>query len=160
MLEGALVVLADERADLLRLQVVRVVVASAQHVGAQHDAPFDLCAEALRDASARTSPANRRAWSARIARRHVPMRRLESRIARRRTARGSSSLPRWPPGNRRESPRRRTEARRRRVVAPRSRSPSRATLKAADTSASTPSSTSARGTPMVSVRGSPFRAAA
>ena len=41
------VVAAHERADLLRLQVVGVVVAGAQHVGAEHDPALDLRAEAL-----------------------------------------------------------------------------------------------------------------
>ena len=40
-----LVVAPDQRAHLLRLQIVGVVVAGAQHVGAQHDAALDLGAE-------------------------------------------------------------------------------------------------------------------
>ena len=43
--EGRVVVAADQRAHLLRLQVVGVVVAGAQHVGAEHDPPLDLGAE-------------------------------------------------------------------------------------------------------------------
>ena len=37
----------DQRAHLLRLQIVRVVIAVAKHVSAQHDAPFAFGAEAL-----------------------------------------------------------------------------------------------------------------
>ena len=45
--ERVLEVAANQRADLLRLQIIGVVVAGAQHVGAQHDAPFHLVAELL-----------------------------------------------------------------------------------------------------------------
>ena len=45
-LEGALEVAPDEGADFLRLQVVGVVVAGAQHVGPQGDAALDFGAEA------------------------------------------------------------------------------------------------------------------
>ena len=38
---------ADERADFLGAQVIGVVVAAAQHVGAQHDPALDLLAESL-----------------------------------------------------------------------------------------------------------------
>ena len=41
-LERDLVVAADERAHLLGLQVVRVVVARAEHVGAEQDPALDL----------------------------------------------------------------------------------------------------------------------
>ncbi|OZB46500.1 MAG: hypothetical protein B7X42_08385 [Thiomonas sp. 14-66-4] len=40
-------VFGDEPADLLRLQVIGVVVAVRQHIGADEDAPLDLRAEAL-----------------------------------------------------------------------------------------------------------------
>ena len=40
-------VVGDQRAHLLRLLVVRVVVAGAQHVGAEQDAAPDLGAEPL-----------------------------------------------------------------------------------------------------------------
>ncbi len=46
-LEGTLEVAADQRAHLLRLPVVGVVVAARQRVGAQDDAALDLVAEAL-----------------------------------------------------------------------------------------------------------------
>ena len=36
---------ADERAHFLRAQIVGVVIAAAEHVGAEDDAPFDLGAE-------------------------------------------------------------------------------------------------------------------
>jgi hypothetical protein len=38
-------VLRDQAADLLRLQVVGVVVAVAQHIGADHDAALDFIAD-------------------------------------------------------------------------------------------------------------------
>ena len=44
--EGRLEVALDQRADLLRRAVVRVVVAARQRVGAEHDPPLDLGAEA------------------------------------------------------------------------------------------------------------------
>ena len=44
--EDVLEVALDQRADLLRLQVVGVVVAGRQHIGADHDAALDLAAEA------------------------------------------------------------------------------------------------------------------
>ncbi len=44
---GALEVVGDQPPDLLRLQVVRVVIAVRQHVGAHEDAPLHLGAEAL-----------------------------------------------------------------------------------------------------------------
>jgi hypothetical protein len=47
LLEGALEVLFDQRAHLLRLEIVGVVVAGAERVGAQHDAPLDLRAKAF-----------------------------------------------------------------------------------------------------------------
>ena len=46
-LEGPVEVAADQRADLLGLQVVGVVVAGRERVGPEHDAPLDLGAEAL-----------------------------------------------------------------------------------------------------------------
>ena len=46
LLEGGLEVVGDQRADLLRLAVVGVVVAGGERVGADHDAAFDLVAEA------------------------------------------------------------------------------------------------------------------
>ena len=45
-------VLRDLRADLLRGPVIRVVVAARERVGAEHDPPLDLGAEAVRRASA------------------------------------------------------------------------------------------------------------
>ena len=45
--EGRVEVPDDQRADLLRLAVVGVVVAAGQRVGAEDDAPLDLGAEAL-----------------------------------------------------------------------------------------------------------------
>ena len=53
-LEGVVEVALDERAHLLRLQVVGVVVAGGERVRAEHDAALDLGAEALARAS-RTS---------------------------------------------------------------------------------------------------------
>ena len=44
--EDLLEVALDQRAHLLRLQVVGVVVAGRQHIGADHDAALDLAAEA------------------------------------------------------------------------------------------------------------------
>ncbi len=46
-LEGGVEVAPDQGADLLGPQVVGVVVAGAERVGAQHDAPLDLGAEPL-----------------------------------------------------------------------------------------------------------------
>ena len=40
-------VVGDQAADTLRLQVVGVVIAVRQHIGADQDAPLDLGAEAL-----------------------------------------------------------------------------------------------------------------
>src|SRR5215208_8504508 len=45
--ERSLEILLDERADLLRFDVIGVVVAATQCVGAQHDAAFDFWPEAL-----------------------------------------------------------------------------------------------------------------
>ena len=45
--EGPAEVVGDQAAHLLRLEVVGVVVAVRQHVGADQDAPLDLGAEAL-----------------------------------------------------------------------------------------------------------------
>ena len=39
-------VTGDERSDFLRLEVIGVVVARAQHVGPEHDAPLDFRPEA------------------------------------------------------------------------------------------------------------------
>ena len=49
-------VVGDQRAHVLRLAVVGVVVAGAQHVRAEHDAALRLGAEALAARLARTSP--------------------------------------------------------------------------------------------------------
>ena len=46
LLEGLVEVALDQRADLLRLQVVGVVVAGRERVRAEHDAALDLGAEA------------------------------------------------------------------------------------------------------------------
>ena len=46
--EGGLEVLAHQRADLLGLEVIGVVIAGREHVGADHDAPAHLRAEARR----------------------------------------------------------------------------------------------------------------
>ena len=69
-LERLVEVLADQPPDLQRLQVIGVVVAGTQGVGAQHDAAFHFGAEALRPGPAvqpdqrrcpgRPSPAGRR----------------------------------------------------------------------------------------------------
>ena len=40
-------ILCDESADLLALQIVGVVVPGGEDVGAEHDAPLDLRAEAI-----------------------------------------------------------------------------------------------------------------
>ena len=113
-LERVLVVAADERAHLLRLQIVRVVVAGAEHVGAEHDAALHLGAEALR-----ARPPVHRAQIVL----HLPgCRRVAARgirSARRRSARGSSSLRRWPPGSRPGWRRRRAAASMSTSVAPR-----------------------------------------
>ena len=45
--KGPLEILLDQRAHLLRLEIVGVVVAGAQGIGAEHDAPLDLGAKAL-----------------------------------------------------------------------------------------------------------------
>src|SRR5579884_134542 len=45
-LEGAVELLLDERPHFLRLEVVRIVVPGAQHVGAEHDAALDFGPEA------------------------------------------------------------------------------------------------------------------
>jgi hypothetical protein len=42
---SSLEVALDQRADLLRLQIVGVVIAGRQHIGADHDAALDLAAE-------------------------------------------------------------------------------------------------------------------
>ena len=55
----------DQRAHLLRLPVVRVVVAGREHVRAEQDAARDLGAEARRSASPRTCRAVRRPSSRR-----------------------------------------------------------------------------------------------
>ena len=47
LFEGPLEVVDDQGADLLRLQVIGVVVAGAQRVGPEHDPALDLGAEAL-----------------------------------------------------------------------------------------------------------------
>ena len=65
-------------AHLLRLAVVRVVVAGREHVGAEQDAARHLGAEAARSASPRTSRAARRP-------------RRAGRTARRRSARGCAT---------------------------------------------------------------------
>jgi hypothetical protein len=46
-LEGLDEIVGDQPADALRLQVVGVVIAVRQHIGADQDAPLDLGAEAL-----------------------------------------------------------------------------------------------------------------
>src|SRR3989442_469048 len=46
LLKGVPEILGDERANLLPLEVVRVVIARGKNVGSQHDAAFDLGAEA------------------------------------------------------------------------------------------------------------------
>ena len=43
--EHLLEVALDQRAHLLRLQVIGVVIAGRQHIGADHDAALDLAAE-------------------------------------------------------------------------------------------------------------------
>ena len=47
LFERVLVVLPQQRPDLLRLQVERIVIARTQHVRAEHDAPFDLGTESF-----------------------------------------------------------------------------------------------------------------
>ena len=64
--EGRGEVLGDLRPHLLRLAVVGVVVAGGERVGAEHDPPLHLGAEALARGSSRTSRAGRRRRSARI----------------------------------------------------------------------------------------------
>ena len=48
MPEGGLEIPGDARPDLLGLQVIGVVIAGRQHIGADHDAARDLGPEALR----------------------------------------------------------------------------------------------------------------
>ena len=81
LLERLLEVAADERADLLRLQVVRVVVAGGEHERAEQDAALHLGAEAR--------VARRAVHRAQVASRPAPMR--AGRSARRRSARGCST---------------------------------------------------------------------
>ena len=38
-------IVADQRADFLRAQVIGIVIAAAQHVGAENDATLHFCAE-------------------------------------------------------------------------------------------------------------------
>src|SRR5512134_2188758 len=45
LLKGSLKVLLDQRAHLLRLEIIGVVVAGAEGVGAQHDATLDFWAK-------------------------------------------------------------------------------------------------------------------
>jgi hypothetical protein len=52
--EGALKVGGDQTANLLRLEVIGVVVAVREHIGADQDAALDLGAEALGAALANT----------------------------------------------------------------------------------------------------------
>src|SRR5438093_10262470 len=47
LLEGGSVFVTDDRANLLRLPVERLVVAGRERVGAEHDAPLRLVAEAV-----------------------------------------------------------------------------------------------------------------
>ncbi len=47
LFEGVIEVALDERAHLLRLQVIGVVIARRQHIGADQDAALHLRAEAL-----------------------------------------------------------------------------------------------------------------
>ena len=46
-LERALEVVPDQRAHLLRFQIVRIIVAGREREGAEHDSPFHLGAETL-----------------------------------------------------------------------------------------------------------------
>ena len=78
-----------QRAHLLRLAVVGVVVAGREHVGAEQDAALHLGAEALR-ARAQVHLGEARARRAR-----------GGRSARRRSARGCSTPRRWRSGSRR-----------------------------------------------------------
>ena len=121
-LERLLVVAPDQRADLLRLQVVRVVVAGAEHVGAQHDAALHLGAEALLARPAVHRPQIVCAPAAAGA---------GSRSARRRSARGSSSPRPSRRGSRPGSPRRACGSSMSTSVAPRAASVSSAAVNAA-----------------------------
>jgi len=47
LLESLDEIVGDQAADALGLQVVGIVIAVRQHVGANHDAPLDLGAKAL-----------------------------------------------------------------------------------------------------------------
>ena len=52
--EDDLEIALDQRAHLLRPEVVGVVVAGRQHVGADHDAPLDLACRSRRRGCSRT----------------------------------------------------------------------------------------------------------
>ncbi len=119
------------------LQVVGVVVAGAQHVGAEHDAPLHLGAEARARACARyMSPSVLAAVAAREAVAHA----VVARQVRARLGRGDQVVDR-------DGVRRRAAGRRRRPRAPRAASASSAALeRAAHVSSSTPvARTSSRG---------------
>ncbi len=47
LLERRAKIVRDQAAHLLRLQIIRIEIAGRQHIGAGHDAAFDLRAEAL-----------------------------------------------------------------------------------------------------------------
>ena len=76
-LKAEIVVSKNERPDLLGLQVVGVVIARAQYIGPQHDAPFDLVAES----TGTSSPVHRlqtgRLWRAEAVSHAVVRARLE-----------------------------------------------------------------------------------
>ena len=132
-------VVLDQPADLQRLEVVGVLVAAREHVGAEHDAPLHLLAEALaarlrrRWRSGRPSPScggrsacrrsGRGCSTPRPARRgSTPRARTGCAAATRpraspRASRTPSAPPARPPRPRRRAPRRRTPAARRCVSA-------------------------------------------
>ena len=81
--KGAQEFLGEDAADLLRLEVVGVVVAGGERVGAEEDAALDLGAEAL---VARVTSTCRRAWPSAVS---------GGRSARRRSGRGWRWLRQW-----------------------------------------------------------------
>ena len=118
LLVHAVEVAADERAHLLRLEVVGVVVAGRQRVGAEHDAPLHLGAEArvarrrvhVRDVVAVDAEAVAHAVVAREVRRRLGRR---DQVVRRDGVRRRAAARPCRPGARRfePRPRRRTASR-------------------------------------------------
>ena len=136
LLEASREILRDQAPQLLRLDVVGVVVAVREHVGADQDAALHLGPEALARGSSRTCRRGRRT------------RARGSRSARRRSARGCSRLP---PARARSRPA--PTASCSAASLPRSRSPALRTRAMAastafSTSGATPSAKNSLGSPI------------